>query len=295
MRDISNWSVTNFGENSTLEKYELLSPDDKQFVIKFPRNFDGNRTNWEDVNEVIAAELAKLIGLPTVDAEIVYFNGRRACLMKHFRVEWGAEHGETAASLLSAQFGEVYDNLKSSDLKNDELIRELFLLFEDFKLYHQTLESYIFMNLFDILIANQDRHGHNWQILYIEGEPCFGPLYDNGASLGWQLTESAIINMVNDHTKMNQFFNKSKVKIGLDNRETPRIQAKKALKFFARNFPEECEKFFYKTDTLDVAKFEKFINDFPLLSKDRKEFITKLIQFRLDKMKSIFREEAYNE
>ncbi len=40
------------------------------------------------------------------------------------------------------------------------------------------------MNLFDILIVNQDRHNITGRYSYIEGLPTFGPIYDNGASLG---------------------------------------------------------------------------------------------------------------
>ncbi|MET3683045.1 hypothetical protein ABID56_001135 [Alkalibacillus flavidus] len=117
MKDISSWPVTNFGENSTLEKYEILSPSNEHYVMKFPRDFDGNRTNWEDVNEVIAAKVAQLLGIKVVDAEIAYYKNRRTCLMKHFRFQLNAEHGDTAASLLSAEFGDEYENLVSSDLK----------------------------------------------------------------------------------------------------------------------------------------------------------------------------------
>ncbi len=47
---------------STLEKEDLLSPDNVQYVVKYPRKFDGKRVNWEDINEVIAAKIAKLLG-----------------------------------------------------------------------------------------------------------------------------------------------------------------------------------------------------------------------------------------
>lgn len=85
MKDVSNWEITGFGENSTLEKLELLSPENNHYIIKFPREFDGNRTNWEDVNEIIAAKVAEMLGMKAVDAEIACYNERRGCLMKHFR------------------------------------------------------------------------------------------------------------------------------------------------------------------------------------------------------------------
>ncbi|MBT2217577.1 HipA domain-containing protein [Virgibacillus dakarensis] len=188
MKDVSEWIFTGYGENSTLEKLELLSPDQVPYIIKFPRHFDGKRTNWEDVNEVIAAEIAKILEIKVVDAEIAYRDGRRGCLMKHFRYQWGAEYGETASSLLSAEFEDEFDDLQNSNLKNEQLMYKFFSLFKEFSLFHFFKKDFVFMNLFDILIGNQDRHAHNWQVLYIDDKPIFGPLYDNGASLGWQLS-----------------------------------------------------------------------------------------------------------
>ncbi|MET3683044.1 hypothetical protein ABID56_001134 [Alkalibacillus flavidus] len=46
-------------------------------------------------------------------------------------------------------------------------MQRLFSLFENFSLFDKIVKDFVFMNLFDILIANQDRHGHNWQVLYI--------------------------------------------------------------------------------------------------------------------------------
>lgn len=221
MRDVSNWEITGFGENSTLEKYEMLSPEEDHYIMKFPRYFNGNRTNWEDVNEIIAAKVAKLLNIKVVDAEIAYHNERRGCLMKHFRFQWKAEAAETASSLLSAEFGDEYDELQNSDLKNEELMLKLFSLFERFSLSEKLRKDFVFMNLFDILIGNQDRHAHNWQVLFINQVPTFGPLYDNGASLGWQLPEEQIKQQLQSTKKMNKFYKNTKVKIGMDNKESP--------------------------------------------------------------------------
>ncbi|MDG5472459.1 hypothetical protein P6709_11955 [Jeotgalibacillus sp. ET6] len=84
MKDISDWPIIGYGENSTLEKFETVSPQGIQYVMKFPRPFDGMRTNWEDFNEVIASKIAKMLDLSSVNAEMAYYKGRRGCLMKHF-------------------------------------------------------------------------------------------------------------------------------------------------------------------------------------------------------------------
>jgi hypothetical protein len=290
MQDVTDWIVSGYGENSTLEKLELLSPEYEPYIIKFPRDFSEDRVNWEDVNEVIAAKVAQLLGFSAVNAEIAYRQGRRGCLMKHFRYEMNAENGETTASLLSAEFGENYEEIQRGTLKNEELIHKLFTLFKSFSLYSKLKDDFVNMNLYDILIGNQDRHAHNWQVLYVDGEPQFGPLYDNGASLGWQLPESVLISMLNTESKMNKFYKKSKVKMGLDNKESPRISAKTALNYLLANYSEPFLSFVERLEDFNYIEFEMYLEDFPLISPIRKEFLKKLILFRMNKIITCYKE-----
>jgi hypothetical protein len=290
MQDVTDWIVSGYGENSTLEKLELLSPEYEPYIIKFPRDFSKDRVNWEDVNEVIAAKVAKLLGFSAVNAEIAYRQGRRGCLMKHFRFQMNAENGETTSSLLSAEFGEEYEEIQRGNWKNEELIHKLFNLFESFSLYSKLKDDFVYMNLYDIVIGNQDRHAHNWQVLYIDGEPVFGPLYDNGASLGWQLPESVLIDMINTETTMNKFYKKSKVKMGLDNKESPRINAKTALNYLLANYNEQCLSFVDRLEDFNYNEFEMYLDDFPLISPIRKVFLNKLIRFRMNKIITSFKE-----
>lgn len=43
MRDITNWIFVSHGEKSTLEKVELLSPDETEYIMKYPRELTGER------------------------------------------------------------------------------------------------------------------------------------------------------------------------------------------------------------------------------------------------------------
>lgn len=241
--DVTDWVFTSHGEKSTLEKEELLSPDGIEYIMKYPRSFDGNRVNWEDINEVIAAKIAQLLDLKTVKAEIAYRDKKRGCLMLHFLHQYGADQGEPGGSLLSSEFEEEYNNIQYSEYKNIDLIKTSFSLLERFTYFPIMKSDFVSMNVFDILIGNQDRHSYNWQILF-EGNnnSFFGPLYDNGASLGWQLSEDELKRMLETESYMNKFFKKMKVKAGIFQNTQPPLKATQVLSYCVSHYPAEMKK-----------------------------------------------------
>ncbi|WP_079477549.1 HipA domain-containing protein [Halobacillus salinus] len=285
MRDVSEWSFIGYGENSTLEKIELLSPEDEYYVMKFPREFDEKRTNWEDVNEIIAAEIAKKLDLPVIEAQIAYRNGRRGCLMKNFRLQLQADYGETVATLLSSEFGEKYECLHESPIPNQERLERYMTLFQSFSLYSELKEFFVQMNLFDVLIGNQDRHAHNWQVLYRDGVPFYGPLYDNGASLGWQLPDVRLKAMMESEEKKYKYFKKTTLKLGLDNKEIPKIKSNTVLDFLKTHYVNECSLFLERLKNFPVSDMESYIHNFPLLTEVRKQFLIQTIYYRMEKIK----------
>ncbi|MGM8216463.1 hypothetical protein ACLIA0_12910 [Bacillaceae bacterium W0354] len=143
MKDVSEWRLIGHGEKSTLIKQELLSPNNEEYIMKYPRAFDGRRTNWEDVNEVIAAKIARLLGLPTVDAEIAFRNNNRGCLMKHFIKQFDVDQGETIGSLMYSQFNDQYSNILKSDKRNKSLLYDLINLFEKFAYYDVLKKDFV--------------------------------------------------------------------------------------------------------------------------------------------------------
>src|SRR5699024_3176982 len=153
------------------------------------------------------------------------------------------------------------------------LMHRLFSLFQSFSLHDLLRKDFVFMNLFDILIGNQDRHGHNWKVLYINGEPVFGPLYDNGASLGWQLPEEKIQQQLQSSQKMSKFYKNTKVKIGMDNKEIPRIKASQALTYLISNYPSETRLFFNRLVNFNFDNLEAYLKSFPVLTETRKKFV----------------------
>lgn len=291
VKDVTHWQFLGYGEKSTLEKEDIVSPNGDVYVIKYPRKFDMKRVNWEDINELIAAKIAEFLQLKTIEAEIVYRNGRRGCLMKHFIKQFNVDSGETGAALLSAEFEAEYDSLQDMPIKSEELIKQSFRLFEQFSYFDEIRFDFIAMNVFDILIGNQDRHPYNWQILFKDRKYFFGPLYDNGASLGWQLSDDRINDMMKNTSKMNKFFKNMKVKAGLIENKQPLLKVNHLLIYFKQNYPKDLRMFIDRFYNFPYDIYNCFLQDVPLISEIRKEFLKEMLQYRMNKIIEFTKEE----
>lgn len=207
--------------------------------------------------------------------------------MLHFIDQYDADLGETAAALLSAEFGAEYDVLKTSDLKSEELTQKAFGLIENLSYFKTIKFEFVAMLIFDVLIGNQDRHPYNWQILFKDERSFFGPLYDNGASLGWQLSDDELNLMLDSSPKYNRFFKNTKVKAGLFENPQPPLNAIHVLRYCKVHYPDEVIRIMRLLEDFDMDKYIEFIDGFPLISLIRKKFLKQLIKFRLDKILKI--------
>jgi hypothetical protein len=207
--------------------------------------------------------------------------------MLHFIDQYNVDYGETGASLLSAEFGNEYDLLKESTLKSQELIKLSFSLFEKF-LYFQNIKfDFIVMNIFDILIGNQDRHPFNWQILFKDDKSFFGPLYDNGASLGWQLSCERLKQMMYSQSGLSKLFKNTRIKAGIFENKQPPLIATHVLAYYKLNYHGELKRVAQVLRAFDFEEYSTFIKNFPFISEIRKEFLIVLLKFRMNKLLEI--------
>lgn len=147
--------------------------------------------------------------------EIVTRKGKRGCLLRHFVDEYDALMAEEGGALLTELVKE-YQDLQKCEWKNSELIHEGFQMIQKFSYWEFMKSEFINMQVFDILIGNQDRHPYNWQLLFLlDIKAKFSPIYDNGASLGFRFDDERLRNMVSSKQELNKYTNKAKVKAGL--------------------------------------------------------------------------------
>lgn len=290
LKDISDWEYIGPGGRSTLQKEELKSPDSLKYIIKYPRKSELGMY-WEDIVELLAAEIGTILGLEMMTVEIVTRNGERGCLLRNFvdeqHAKMHAEGGELLSSLV-----EGYNELQISNIKNYELITEGFKILTQLDYWHGIKQSYIDMLIFDIFIGNQDRHPYNWKILYFETDYRFSPIYDDGASLGFHFNDNQLKDMMTSEVKINRYIRKSKVKAGLF--EGKKVKAKDLLMFIQDNFPVECKNSIDRLEQFDLVRYKQFIESLNILSSAQNDWLQLIIPYRRKKILEWIKKEAEN-
>lgn len=281
LRDISEWEHIGFGGKSTLEKEELKSPDGLKYLIKYPRPFELG-VSWEDITELVAAEIGNILGLEMMKVEMVTRKGKQGCLLRNFVEEYDAFMAEEGGALLPELVKE-YQELQDCEWKNIELIHEGFQMIQKFPYWEFMKSEFIDMQLFDILIGNQDRHPFNWQLLFLLSTGVkFSPIYDNGASLGFRFDDNQLKIKASSEQEMNKYTKNAKVKAGLF--ENKSVKAKDAIAYISEHFPAEFEKSTKMLADFDLIRYSKFINSLVVLSDAKKEWLLNIIPYRRKKI-----------
>lgn len=293
LRDITDWEHIGHGGKSTLEKEELKSPDQLKYLIKYPRPFEIG-VSWEDITELIAAEIGNILGLEMMKVEMVTRRGKRGCLLRNFVEEYDALMAEEGGALLT-QLVTEYQEVQDSEWKNVELLHQGFEMVRKFPYWEFMKSDFIDMQLFDILIGNQDRHPYNWQLLFLPTVgPKFSPIYDNGASLGFRFDDDQLKIKSESQQEINKYTKNARVKAGLF--ENKSVKAKDAITYISEHFPVEFEESIKKLAEFDLIRYSKFINSLDILSEAKKEWLLNIIPFRRNKiLEWIRREEEINE
>lgn len=280
LRDISDWEHVGYGGRSTLEKEELMSPDKTAYLIKYPREVEVG-VSWEDITELVAARIARIFGLESMEVEIVTRRGRQGCLLKNFVVEHEPNENEEGGPLLGVL--DDYDLILTTQLNGYRLIQFGFEFIQRFSFWGSMKDEFIEMQIFDILIGNQDRHPFNWMLLFFRnGDVKFSPIYDNGASLGFRFTDEKLQNMITDETQMNKYINRTKVKAGIF--EKKQVKARDVLKLLVNEFPDEMRNCVKKVEDFDLKQYNNYIMSLSILSDEQRKWLVSIIPLRRMKM-----------
>lgn len=280
LKDVSSWLHIGHGGKSTLEKEELRSPDGSKYIIKYPRKSKLG-LYWEDITEFIAAQVGSMMGLEMMSVEIVTRDGKRGCLLRNFVDESRAKFHEEGGALLPSLV-EDYNKLQESSLKNMELIDAGFEVITQADFWETIKNQFIGMLVFDVLIGNQDRHPFNWSMLYFDAKIKFSPIYDNGASLGFNLNDRKLVEMNANVMKLNKYVRNARVKTGLFERKS--VKAKDLLAFLQKRYPKQLYKSIQKVEDFDIKQYKKFIQSIVLLSDEQKKWLQLIIPARREKI-----------
>jgi len=290
VKDVSSWQHIGYGGKSTLEKEDLQSPDGLKYIIKYPRKSILGMY-WEDITEFIAAHIGSMMGLEMMSVEMVTRDGKRGCLLRNFVDEFKAKAHEEGGALLP-NLVEGYNQLQKSSLKNIELIETGFQVITQVDFWETIKNQFIDMLVYDALIGNQDRHPFNWSMLYFDTKIKFSPIYDNGASLGFNFNDDKLTEMNASVTKLNKYVRNTRMKVGLFERKN--IKAKILLAFVYHHYPQELNKSIQKVDNFDIEEYKRFIQSLNLLSDAQREWLQLIIPARKEKILEWVQKEAEN-
>ena len=264
--NVTNWELDEEKHISgTRQKFWLKHPSENQiYMFKVPKENTGEV--WA---EKIVSDLGKVLGLNMMDVSIAKHNDMFGSLAKNFREETEIfyEGGDLFYSIF-----EDFDrfNLKYYDIAN------ILDILKGYNLERRFLQ----IPIFDTFVANQDRHCDNWGIIYRDNSYDLSPIYDNGASLGYQLEPSHIINMLKNGQMFTAFSNRSRSLIGLSGKRKPK--SLDLLSWIRRRFPYEVKEEFERINMVDQPMVESIISPIPQEAMDDiyKEWVVKLLLYR---------------
>lgn len=166
-----SWSLSRSSTGtagSFLKSYEVV--DNKKFYYKMS-NYDTVRgvTGHESVNEIVAQNLADMLGIDHLKYELVHC---RVKVFDHVFETWVTRSEDFKQPGESKMTFETYFEILRMDGEDK---------FHFIERMH--LQEYFYnMFLLDYLICNRDRHGANIEVLQKGDAYRLAPLFDNGLS-----------------------------------------------------------------------------------------------------------------
>jgi hypothetical protein len=221
--------------------------------------------------EKVSSELGKLLKLTMMDVDFAVRKNIHGIIAKKFTsgTEEFYEGGDLITSIV-----EDFDRYRLDNYNFCHIVRAL----SEFDLD----KDFVVIPIFDALIGNQDRHCDNWGIIATRTGYRLAPIYDNGASLGFQLKEEWIKQMFKDSNMFKAFSNRSYSLIGIDGKRKPKYL--ELLSVMYDQYPKEVEDAVNRFSILNKDNIVKILNTIPtsLMSDIYKEWVLKLLLYRRD-------------
>jgi hypothetical protein len=238
--------------------------------------------------EKIAAEFGAVLGFKMMDVTFAIYEGRFGLLLRNF-VKRGEDEFFDGGDLLKA----IVTDFNPKSLKGYHLSNVMRAI-APFKVYNVDKE-FIKMLIFDALIANQDRHCENWGVIQNKNGIRLAPFFDNGSSLGFNLTEERISRMLQDKNMFQAFTRRSKTLISVDDgTKKPKILI--VLRKVYNQYPGLMIQELKRLNRLTETKVNCIVNEVPssIMSSLYKEWVQKLIFYRMNWLENEWNEENQN-
>lgn len=310
--DVTGWQeAQQYQTGGTREKCWLISPEDNSYyffkvsikkgVKDYPTEF------WM---EIIASKVGQSLNLNVLDYNIAKRGESIGCISKHM-VD-NDKYALTELMHFLMGFEPAYNPEEDKDAYSIEFIYETLKYFG----LEQYMPDFIDVVVFDCIIGNQDRHQENWgfitpvetkaKILSHEDTQVktswkgskVAPIYDSGSSLGRERSEEVVLNMLRDPVQFEAYINRYKpevrmqkgAKVSYDVLLNELLTSERYGKMTRHSIQQLTEAF----DTNKITDIVTHIDDaLPADCKDkglsdkRKQFIIKLMNNRVEKLKKL--------
>lgn len=247
--------------------------------------------------EIIAYRVGCLLGL-TVPPAFAAYDSAREC--SGALIEWFYEDGKEAFVLAGdwlAALRPGFERKHGNDHNLQDNVRLLRVLAKKGFLKEDWKQWWIDALLFDTLIGNVDRHQDNWGFLTTLPEPSrsyrFCPLFDNGTSLGYELLPEKFTRW--NQMRLDQYIAKGVHHLRrFPNPSIPRTPHIDLLAMTLAEWPETKQNCYARIANLQPENFQAVLADLshlglPVpLSSERLDFVLRLLERRLQKLKALF-------
>jgi len=282
--DFSNCK-TIFGRayNGANGKKIAVNYNGSQYMLKFPSSGENRLTELSYTNscisEHIASSIFNMLGVPAQETMLGTFKVgekmRVVCACKDFTADGSRLFDfcsikntilESDSSGSGTELADILDTIEKQRYVSPDLLMEHF------------------WNMFvvDALLGNFDRHNGNWGFLYDDRteEVSLAPIYDCGSCLLPQADEKIMEQvLVNEDALNARVYQYPTSAIKQDGKKINYYD------FLMANENTDCSEAIKRIiPRIDIAKISAFINETPYISERQKDFYTRYITARFERI-----------
>jgi hypothetical protein len=275
----------------------------KTSLIKKEKNYV-----YEFWSEVIASEIGELLGFEILKYNVAVNDQNTLGCLSRLMIDTNKEQLDEGHKWIK-RYHLAYDTEDRDSYTFQIIDKTLTGLFPNEKFTEKLISTIIL----DCIIGNEDRHQENWGIIisnkiskyswnpFSKKNPVpksnyrFAPIYDSGSSLGRELREEKVNQMVSDSIQLNAYINRGQSEIHWDGEHGKQKHFKLIEKIADTEYRNvvisEINRIREKYDKTRIVEIINHIDDclpeaynLQKIPQKRKELLIKLITLRIERL-----------